>query len=252
MGASEVVFTGGEPTLQKTLVPAIRAARTLGYANIQIQTNGRSLSYEPFCRTLIAAGATEFSPSLHGATSATHDRLTRAPGSFEQTVTAIRNLTALGQKVITNTVITSLNYSELPQLARLLVQLGVDQFQFAYVHIVGAAAANCAWLPPRKTDVIPFVHAGLDIGRNAHTRCMTEAIPFCLMQGYEDCVAEQIIPQSMIYDADKVIYDYGQYRRSEAKIKRDICRTCRWDARCEGPWREYPERFGWEEMVPVT
>lgn len=250
-GASEVVFTGGEPTLQKTLIPAIRAARALGYSSVQVQTNGRSLSYEPFCRTLIKAGATEFSPALHGATSATHDRLTRAAGSFNQTVAGIRNLTALGQRVITNTVITSLNYSELPQLAHLLVDLGVAQFQFAYVHIVGTAAANVDWLPPRKTDVLPFVYAGLDVGRAAQVRGMTEAIPFCLMRGREDCVAEQIIPPSMIYDADKVISDYGRYRRNEAKVKQDACQSCRWYSRCEGPWREYPERFGWGEMVPV-
>lgn len=251
-GAREVVFTGGEPTLQHALISSIRVARRLGYESVQLQTNGRSLSYPTYCETLVAAGVTEFSPAIHGATAETHDRLTRAPGSFEQTLAGIRNLSALGQRVITNTVVTSLNYRELPQLARLLVQLGVAQYQFAYVHIVGTAATNAAWLAPRKTEVLPFVLDGLNIGRDANVRCLTEAIPFCFMRGYEDCVAERIIPQSMIFDANKTIDDYTEYRRSKGKVKREACRRCRWDVLCEGPWREYPERFGWEEMVPVV
>jgi hypothetical protein len=37
----------------------------------------------------------------------------------------------------------------------------------------------------------------------------------------------------------------------QGKSKRAECRSCRWDARCEGPWKEYPELFGWDEFRPV-
>jgi hypothetical protein len=30
-----------------------------------------------------------------------------------------------------------------------------------------------------------------------------------------------------------------------------MCPECDWHASCEGPWREYPELFGWDEFVPV-
>jgi MoaA/NifB/PqqE/SkfB family radical SAM enzyme len=251
-GSVGLVLTGGEPTLQKTFLAVIRLARKLGYADVQVQTNGRSFSYEAFCRAAIGAGATEFSPALHGSTAEIHDRLTCAPGSFAQTVAGIRTLVGLGQLVVTNTVITSENYRDLPALAELLVSLRVKQYQFAFVHMVGSAEANKTWLVPHKSEVMPFVAAGLEVGKRAGVRCMTEAIPFCLLGAYADYAAERIIPETMVFDADTTIEDYGAYRRSEGKSKAPTCASCRWFAQCEGPWREYPELFGWDEFRSVA
>ena len=251
LGASGVVFTGGEPTLQKTLLRAMELARRLGYEQIQVQSNGRVFAYPRACSRLVRAGANEFSPALHGSRAEIHDRLTAAPGSHEQTVAGICALVELGQRVITNTVITSLNHEDLPALARLLVELGVYQFQFAFVHILGTAEHNREWLVPRKVEVMPYVRQGLDLGRAAGVRCMTEAIPFCLMRGYEEHVAERIIPRTRVCDADQTLPDYTEYRLTEGKAHGPPCEACDLASRCEGPWREYPEMYGWDEFKPV-
>ncbi len=251
-GACGVVVTGGEPTLYPRLLEVVRAARRLGYRQVQIQSNGRAFCYDTLCRQLIEAGVTEFSPSLHGSSEQIHDRQTLARGSFFQTVAGIRNLKRLGAKVITNSVITSGNFKDLPELARLLVSLGVDQFQLAFVHALGRAGENKKWLVPRKSQIMPLVKAALDIGREAGVLCYTEAIPYCLMKGYEDCVAERIIPETMIFDAKTVIPDYTRERREEGKAKGPACVRCRYDSVCEGPWREYPALFGWDEFVPAA
>jgi len=251
-GAQGVVFTGGEPTLQPTLLAAVRAASALGFGTIQVQTNGRRLAYRDYCEALIEAGANEFSPALHGARAETHDAHTGAAGSYAQTLAGIANLVALGQTVITNSVVTARNGSELPELARLLVEAGVAQFQFAFVHILGTAAQNRAWIVPRKSDVLPFVHAGLEVGRRAGVRSYTEAIPLCLMTGYEEHVAERIIPSTLIFDGERVVDDYTAYRRDEGKAKGPACPPCRSFGLCEGPWREYPQLFGWDEFRPIV
>jgi MoaA/NifB/PqqE/SkfB family radical SAM enzyme len=251
-GASGIVITGGEPTVHANVLDVARLAREMGYDTVQIQSNGRMFSHRPFCEAAVAAGANEFALALHGASAATHDRLTRAPGAFRQVVLGIRNLVRLDQRVLSNTVITSLNYRELPDVARLLVQLGVHQYQFAFVHILGTAAKNASWLVPRKTDVMPFVKAGLDVGIRAGVRCMTEAIPFCFLPGYEAYVAEQIIPRTVVFDADVMLEDYTAYRQTEGKTKGPTCRPCVYFDRCEGPWVEYPALFGWDEVCPVV
>jgi hypothetical protein len=133
----------------------------------------------------------------------------------------------------------------------LLVRLGVAQYQFAFVHILGTAAANATWLVARKSDVMPFVRAGLDVGRSAGVRCMTEAIPFCFLRGYEGHVAEQIIPRTVVFDADVTLDDYTAYRRTEGKAKGPMCSRCVYVERCEGPWVEYPALYGWDEIRPV-
>jgi len=110
----DVVFTGAEVTIRKDFFELVRAAKRLGYARIQVQTNGRMLAYPDFARRSVAAGVTEFSPSIHGHTAKLHDGLVRAPGSFEQIVTAMKNLRALGARIVTNTVVTPQNARHLP------------------------------------------------------------------------------------------------------------------------------------------
>lgn len=250
-GVEGVVFTGGEPTLHAGLIGAVRAARAMGYKSVQVQTNGRRFAYYDYCAELKDAGVTEMGPSLHGSGPAIHDGLTRAEGSFGEVVKGIVNCKRLGMYVLTNSVITAANYKDLPALARLLLHLKVDQYQLAFVHMAGSALKNRARIVPRKSDAMPFIRQALDAGRKKSVPCYTEAIPFCLMRGYEECVAERIIPEGPVADAGMYIESYGDYRRNEGKVKRAECALCRWDKVCEGPWREYPEFYGWDEFKPV-
>lgn len=249
--ADSIVFTGGEITIRKDFLELIRIAKHIGFRIIQIQTNGRMLAYKRLCEEAIKAGANEFSPALHGHTSQLHDFLTRSRGSFEQTVTAIKNLKELNQYVLTNSVITKSNFRHLPELATLLVNLGVDQFQFAFVHPVGTALEYFERVVPRMRMIEPYVKKGLDIGIKAKRRVMTEAIPYCIMTGYEEYIAEKIIPLTTIYDANFVVENYTEFRVKEGKLKGPNCKKCRYFNVCEGPWKEYPERFGFDEFTPV-
>ena len=80
---------------------------------------------------------------------------------------------------------------------------------------------------------------------------MTEAIPYCFMIGYEKYVAERFIPETKVFDADFIVEKYSRYRKENGKAKGNKCKECRWDKLCEGPWKEYPQFFGWDEFKPV-
>lgn len=250
-GATAVTFTGGEPTLHKDLVPLVEYARSIGYTDVQIQTNGRTFVYADLLLQLKDAGATNLSPSLHGYKPETHDSLTHSKGSFLQTVAGIKKARELGFEISTNTVVTSKNYREFPDMSALFISLGVTQFQFAFVHIVGTALVNKDWLVPKKTTVLPYIKKALDIGIKYDVPCYTEAIPFCLMKGYEQCIAEQIIPEGPVFDGELHLENYADYRKNIGKVKAPSCKTCFYFNKCEGPWKEYPELYGWEEFKPV-
>lgn len=247
-----IVFTGGEVTIRPDFLELVAHARSLGFEVIQVQTNGRMFAYKEFCKKTIGAGATEFSPALHGHIPELHDYLTGVPESFAQTVSGIGNLKALEQKVITNSVVTKSNYRHLPELARLLIYLGVDQFQVAFAHPLGNAADNFDSVVPRFPLIEPFVKRAMDEGRKAGVPCMAEAMPCCFMAGYEDYIAEKVIPDTEIYDQNVTIKDYGQARRDQGKAKGERCGECKRFEVCEGPWREYPERYGWSEFKPIV
>jgi len=246
-----VVLTGGEPTIRKDIIKLVSYAKELSYKTIQIQTNGRMFSSVDFCKQMIKAGTNEFSPALHGYCAEQHDFLTRSLGSFNQAVKGIKNLKILGQYVITNTVVVKPNYRNCPQIARLLVKLCVDQFQFAFVHPVGNAWKNYDSIVPLMSLAAPYIKKGLQIGIDADVGVMAEAMPYCMMKGYENYVSERVIPETEIIDIDMVIDDYKSVRIKEGKAKFPQCKECSYDKICEGPWKEYSKRKGNKEFCTL-
>jgi MoaA/NifB/PqqE/SkfB family radical SAM enzyme len=251
-GPRGLVLTGGEPTLYKPLLKLVELARRLGYDPIQIQTNGRMLSYPHILEALLAAGANEFSPSLHGSTSAIHEGLTRAPGSFAESVAGIENVARSGAALVTNSVVTRGNTHDLPALVDLLGRLGVRHAQLAFVHPVGTALAMFDEVVPRHPDVVEPVRAARDVARRYEMRLVTEGIPLCFLRGMEELCVEDEIPPTTVVDLDGQVADYSGWRVAEGKAHGEPCRACSMRARCEGPWREYPDKFGWDEFVPFV
>ncbi|MFP4111859.1 MAG: radical SAM protein [Candidatus Woesearchaeota archaeon] len=248
---SGVVFTGGEFTLRKDALSLVSFAKKLGFSTIQIQSNGRMFSNKDFCKKIIKAGANEFSPALHGYKKEIHDFLTSSSGAFEQTVQGIKNLKNMGQYIVMNSVIVKPNYRYAPQLAKLLCGLGVDQFQFAFVHAMGNALTNIESMMPYKSLAVPYLKKGIDIANSHGIFVMVEAVPFCFMEGYEKHVSEFYIPPTRIEERNRVIKDFKAEKMKGAKVKHEKCKDCKYFNICEGPWKEYPEHFGWDEFIPV-
>jgi MoaA/NifB/PqqE/SkfB family radical SAM enzyme len=247
-----VVLTGGEVTIRKDFFEIVKLAKELNYKNIQIQTNGRMFASLDFCKKTIEAGATEFSPALHGYCKEQHDYLTRASGSFSQTVKGIQNLKSLGAYVLTNTVVVKSNYRNIVEIAKLLVKLDVDQFQFAFVHPMGNAWKNFDSIVPWISLAAPYIHKGLQVGISESKRVMAEAMPYCLMKGYEDYISEIAIPETEIRGKQhQNTNSFTNQRQILGKSKFEQCKECRYDSICEGPWREYPEKKGDKEFKSI-
>ncbi len=245
-----IVFTGGEPTIHKKLLSLVRLARRVGYDPIQIQTNGRTLRYPARVDALIEAGVNEFSPSLHGSSAAVHDALTRAPGSFDDTVAGIAEVARRGIALVTNSVITRGNLDDLPDLVALLARLGVRRAQLAFVHPVGTAAERFDEVVPRLPEAATRVRRARGVARSLGLSLVTEAIPLCFLRGIEELAVESAIPATTVIELEGPPLDYQRWRRAEGKAHGPPCARCSAASRCEGPWREYPERWGWDELEP--
>ena len=245
----EAVLTGGEVTIRKDFIEIVKLCKDLGYKKIQIQTNGRMFSSLDFCKKTIEAGATEFSPAIHGYCEEQHDYLTQTKGSFKQTVKGIKNLKSLKAKVITNTVIVKTNYKNAEDIARLLINLKVDQYQLAFVHPMGNAWKNFEIIVPNISEASCYIHKGLQLGINKGIKVMAEAMPYCQMKGYEDYIAEKIIPETEIRgNKNQETNDFTNQRKNLGKSKFLECKKCKWENVCEGPWKEYSEKYGDKEF----
>lgn len=97
LGVKEYYFTGGEPFLNRDLVPILEL--TLQYGPATVLTNGTVLRPEWLERLRRAEEASlyslEFRVSIDGFTAAANDAL-RGPGTFERALRGVRQLVAEG------------------------------------------------------------------------------------------------------------------------------------------------------------
>lgn len=246
-----VAFSGGEPTIFSYLIKGIEYARSLGIKTIEVQSNGRAFSYRDFAEKVVKAGANRFLISLHGDNAGLVDKMNMVSGSFDQTVRGIRNLNSLGAENLRfSTVITSSNYKELPETVRFMLGFNPVGIHISYLLIDGNAYKyRDAVMPPRMSEVAPYVKDAIEIAKKAGKEAWVYSFPLCCMQGYEYAVAELGNKDTILIGPDFCIS--LQEHRHRDRVKADSCGSCRFFNTCLGPWKRYVKVYGFKEFKPV-
>jgi len=255
-GCTFVDFNGGEPTLRKDILELISHAKRIGYEQIAMTSNGRMFFYKDFCSRVIEAGLNHVVFSIHGHTPELHDSLTRTAGSYAQVTAGISNMKSLKPDIYicTNTVITKLNYTALPQIAENNIRLGVDGCEFIFVHARGAALANFDKVVPTLTEIKPYIAETLKVGKDKLKHFAFRYIPGCYVPGYMAFVSEAIAKDTMKEHHVGPEYrdmDVERGRALVGRVKSKHCELCQYNPHCEGIFKEYAERRGLSELTPV-
>ena len=151
-------FTGGEPLLRDDLEEMIRHARSLGL-QVNLVTNGTLA--DPFrAKSLFHAGLRTAQVSVESPDEQVHDRLTRRPGAWRQSLGGIRAMREAGISVQTNTTVTAITAEDAPKMPAFLKSLGVVRFAMN-LYIPGSRE-------PHELDdelFLPYSRAGAVIDR---------------------------------------------------------------------------------------
>lgn len=145
---AHLTITGGEPFLIQEKIFEILSAlkRKMTGTEFLLLTNGRALAYETYVKMTRASSPANilFGIPLHGFDAATHDRITRAPGSFRQTCLGIQNLLYYGFSVELRIVVSKLNYDYIDQIAELITERfpTVESVKIMGLEMLGNAAKN--------------------------------------------------------------------------------------------------------------
>ena len=123
-GTDFIMLLGGEPLVREDILEIV------AYASkrfcVLMCTNGTLLDRE-YTRRLQEAGVWYMGISLDGASARTHDSV-RGEGSYERTLTGIRNCVDAGFPVCLMATISKLNISELPDMLKLGSDLRASDF----------------------------------------------------------------------------------------------------------------------------
>ncbi len=134
---TNVIFLGGEPTLNPALAQGIKEAKRLGYASITVDTNG--YLFHDILEKVTPDEVDYFSFSLDGSTPNINDPI-RGEGSFETCTSGIRRAVELGFSVSSIFTASSKNIHDLPNMPSLLKDLGVSRFFIQVIGIRGKPA----------------------------------------------------------------------------------------------------------------
>lgn len=198
-GRDEVLFTSGEPTLNPHLPEYVALARELGYRTVALISNGRRLAYPAYLATLLRAGLTKLTISIHGHEAALHDGLTRTKGSFEQTRAALENAGKAKERrslvLTTSTVITTKNLPHLEAIHAFLAGFAIDRMVFNVMMARGLGARHFARLMPPYAEVVArFRELVKGLPRDQVRRLALMDVPACVTEGLPGEVRGEIEP----------------------------------------------------------
>ena len=173
-----LVMTGGEPTLQTSLFleSLERVKEKFPYTQVLLLTNGRSLSdkwlFEQVCQR--QPNNFRIAIPIHADNPELHDYITRAPGSFEQTILALQRLMNSEIKIEVRIVVTKINCDNLLRIAQLISSKLQNVFCVNFIGL--EPRGNCAlnfdtvYIDHRtsflksKPAIEHLISAGYDVG----------------------------------------------------------------------------------------
>ena len=95
----QLTITGQEPAIHPDILEIVRRAKELQYKIIQIVSNGRMFAYKQFAQEMIFAGMNELLVPIYSHRPETHNKITGAEKSLEQTMRGIRNIQEISKTV---------------------------------------------------------------------------------------------------------------------------------------------------------
>lgn len=240
-GVRTIILSGAEVTMEPDLERYVTLCRSVpGVEHIRLQTNAVRLSDRMYLNSLIALGVDEYFVSLHGATDAVCDGITRRQGSFQQITQGIRNIAKSGATLMTNTVITQTNFRELPAIARLVLPLRPKSIDF-WGYLPRVDRADSRGQLARVGEVAPVLRAVLDDFDQGSPKVTVKHFPRCLL-GRHGKLQDNSQPTTLVDDA---LWDGYPLC---ACIYEGVCSGAGND-KCRGLPFAYVRRFGWEEDV---
>ena len=250
-GYRRVVFTGGEPTLVKTLPSLLRRAKELGYEKIGLQTNGIKIAHKPYAQELVESGLNYVLQSFHSHRAEVHESIYEIEGCFDQCVQSVRNLMDLGVNVGLNYVATARNATGHVDFIHFVEHTFARPkplqyfFRGPFPNVTFSAMAPQGWGEQNTqdlaqlTDVAQSIRDSLDY---AQSRGIQVRIPgLC---GFPPC----FLPDHLQY--------FDEIRESEAleldsRVHVQQCDECAFRPRCSGYWKGYFDTHGTEEFIPA-
>lgn len=236
-GASEVVLTGGEPTLRRDLPALVRAASSRG-ASVTLETNGAALD-APRVEELRAAGVDLF--RLHvPAWGAELNAITRDPEASVSLTAALAALTGAGAPLQIATPIVRSNLGHVAGIPAALVAAVGD------ARLIRGLRASVPSQTATREELVSFEEAvsalsALDLA----ARGVGIAVKLAAGSGPPPCVFPKAARPAHLWSLT------GRAAEREDRVRPTECAGCQVREQCSGLESSRVARFGMPAIDPI-
>ena len=187
-GILDIDFSGGEPTIRSDLPRLVSYAKSIGFRDICVITNGIKLSDSNEVQKLVNSGLTGLLCSIEGDTATLHEKIVGVPDSFTKVLNTIRNGIRAGLRVRTNTTVISYNFKRIVSLAKVLRDLKLDAINFIMFNSWCSAEDLAKEMICKYSDAAPYLKRAIAETQESIPKVVVRYIPFCFMIGCESHV----------------------------------------------------------------
>lgn len=248
-GITSITITGGEPTLRSDFKQIVEFCKE-NNLYVLLQSNGRLFSNQNFLNQ-VKDYIDMYMIALHGSTKEIHDKIVQVKG-FDQVIKGLKNLE--GKKVGIKVVISNYNKDDLVNILKLVNELNIKYVNIAFPHANGNALTYFDEIIPRYEELKQELFDCIKYSQKEDLLLDFEAILPCL---FEETLSPKYFSDLKFHKSQGIVnqLDEGEFEwndaRKNSKRKCLKCKTCIYDRFCEGYWKEYIDRFGFEEFNSV-
>ncbi|MBI2134848.1 radical SAM protein [Candidatus Woesearchaeota archaeon] len=267
-GVTDLMITGGEPTLKRDLAEILELAQSLDFDEITIQTNGSTLHTEDRVKMLSRfREILKVNVSFHASDRELFGELSQAPHTYDNTLKSLENLGKYNISTHITIVIQKSNYRHLKSHIQFIRKNFpfIRHFSFNFIDPIYNAWEN-KWTVPTFTESEKYIHEAFEyiIGSNCTFRI--EKMPLCHLRGFEHYQSNL---RRHLFDETRVCsflriksdYDYESFLKLKPLWKKEEgkseffyapqCSECNLKTICPGINSNYVMIHGYKEARPV-
>lgn len=252
-GATEVMFSGGEPTLRTDLPQLIKKAYEMGFSEVCIQTNGSGLYDEELLKSYRREGPVKFDISFHTHRKEIFERINGGKDSFDRFLKGVENIRKHKAFAYFTVVISSLNYKELKEQIEFAEENFPDikHFSFNFVDPNGNALEN-KWIVPRLSEAEPYMKDAFGHILSKGMTFRIEFVPLCFLDEFEEYASEVRREEDEEWSFSSFVNKNEEVvKRNNNYTKTERCNGCSLFERCPGLNPRYAKIYGTEELKPI-
>ncbi|MCK4539535.1 radical SAM protein [Candidatus Parcubacteria bacterium] len=231
--ASRAILSGGEASVHPDFIEIVKTAKNMKYDHVQVISNGRMFCYNKFLDDSLRAGLDEITFSIHGDTKKLHDKLTGAPGSYEQAMKGIKNaLKKSGLIVSVDICINKMNYKRLPLIVAKLFSMGVREFDLLHIVPFGRAWQNKDIILYKFEKAEPYIKKVLEFSKHNSIYIWTNRLPASYLENFENLIQDPYKLHSEI-KGQKEMMDQYVFNGKMMDCFGERCKDCYMNNFCE-------------------